>query len=135
MMSAPRWAQVFHGVQHLAVFGIAGGLAQERRGHQDGLENVVQVVGDAAGQRADAFHALGAEEIGFKLFPFRDVRVDGEDFLGPALFIAQQGPAAEDDELFARLVGHFQFAGPAALLQQRRVRRLKSLAVILCPTR
>ena len=82
MMSDPRWAQAFDGIQHLAGLGITGGLVQQRHGHQDGLQDVVQVVGDAAGQRANALHALGAAEIGFKLLPLRDVRVDGQDLPG-----------------------------------------------------
>ena len=44
---------------------------------------------DAAGERADALHALHAQELRLELLALRHVGVNGEDRLGPALFIAQ----------------------------------------------
>ena len=47
-------------------------LQQLDRDEQGG-QHVVQVVRDAAGQRADALQALGPQELGLKFFPFGDV--------------------------------------------------------------
>ncbi len=63
-------------------------------------------MGNATGQRADAFHALGAEKLRLHFFLLGDVAVDGKNGLRLAGFIAQQSPAALDDDftaVFARL--------------------------------
>ena len=54
---------------------------------------------NAAGQGADAFHALGAQELGLDFLPFRDVGIDREDGFGSPFVVANQGPARLDDDL------------------------------------
>ena len=46
---------------------------QQIGAHQDRREHVVEIVGDAAGERADALHALGAQEVRLELLALADV--------------------------------------------------------------
>ncbi len=46
--------------------------------HNNGCENVVEVVGDAAGESADAFHPLGAQKLSLEFFLRRDVGIDNQ---------------------------------------------------------
>src|SRR5215510_4515595 len=62
--------------QALAAFVIETHLQQLHRG-EDRREHVVQVVCDAAGERADALHTLRAQELRFETFLFGDVADDG----------------------------------------------------------
>src|SRR5204863_9533148 len=55
----------FQGVNELQVSVVADFLAQKLRSHDDRRENIVQVVRDAAGQSANAFHALVPEKLCF----------------------------------------------------------------------
>ena len=48
-------------------------FAQEMGPEGDGREGIVQIVGDPAGQGADAFHPLPAQNSLFGVFPLRDV--------------------------------------------------------------
>ena len=50
-------------------------------GHQDRREHVVEVVRDAACERADTLHALRAQELRLHFFALGHVRVDDEDGL------------------------------------------------------
>ena len=52
---------------------------QQGRRHHDGGQNVVQIVGHAAREGADALHALRAQELVFQPFVLRDVRADHKD--------------------------------------------------------
>jgi hypothetical protein len=80
--------------EQLGAAGIWEAQGQHLQQHHDGTENVVQVVGNTAGERADAFHPLSAEILQFDFLLFGDVGVDVEN--GPWLptGVAQQRPAA-----------------------------------------
>ena len=52
---------------------ISRGKLEDFDGHHDRSEDVVQVMGNAAGQRADALHALGPKELLLELFGFGKV--------------------------------------------------------------
>ncbi len=66
-------------------------------------------MGDAPGQRADALHALGAQELPLQLAAFGDVGVDGEDGARLARSVMHQGPAGLDDQVLAALADLVQF--------------------------
>ena len=86
--------------------------------HEDGGENVVEVVGDATGHGADGVEALGAEELGFEAFGFGDVGADDEDGLGLVLVAAEECPAGLYEDGLAVLGGVPELAGPFALLDE-----------------
>ena len=64
---------------------------------------------------------MGAQELGFQLFLRRHVRVDRQHLPRPAVVVAQQSPAAEQDQHLARLADLVQFAGPMPSLQEHRL--------------
>ena len=59
-------------------------LHQHFRQSDDREKNVVEIVGDAAGQIPDGFHLLGLEKARFDGFAFGHVLVDAVDFNGVA---------------------------------------------------
>lgn len=63
-------------------------FAQELYGHQDGVQEVVEVVGDAAGQNADAFQTLRAQQLGLKLYSLGHICIDDQNALGLAVVVA-----------------------------------------------
>ena len=76
---------------HALVLGV---VLDKLHGHHDRGEHVVQIVRQAAGEGADAFEPLAAEQLRFQLFFLRDVGVDDEDGLGLAVRFPHQRPAA-----------------------------------------
>ena len=80
----------FQGLQQFLPVFISDFFLQHLDRDQEGGQDVVEVVGDAAGQRADAFHALGTQELDFEFFPFGDVGVDDEPGFRAALFVANE---------------------------------------------
>ena len=62
-------------------------LAEQGRAHEDGSEDVVQVMGDAAGQPAYAFQPLRAEQLGLETLLLGDVLFDGHKVDGVATLI------------------------------------------------
>lgn len=80
---------------------------------------------NAAGQRGNAGDALGAEKLGFHLFPARDVRQHGEHRLGPAGRVPRQRPMTFEREPVMVPGLPFQFTTPFTVLQQRRHRQIK----------
>src|SRR5260221_1428457 len=67
---------------------------EDAHSHDDRHEQVVHVVGDAARECADAFHALSTQELLFELLALSDVRLDAEDRFRLTLPIAHQSPSA-----------------------------------------
>jgi hypothetical protein len=61
---------------------------QEVDAHRDRREQVVEVVRDAARERADALDALRAQELLLELLALGHVRVDREDRLRPSRGVA-----------------------------------------------
>ena len=80
---------------------------------------------DAAGEGADAFHALGAHELGLDFFLFGDVGVDDEDRSGVAIGVAHQGVASFQNELLSGLGEVPDFAGPSAFFEGGQVEFLE----------
>ena len=56
-------------------------LVQHLDGHEDGREGVVEVVGDASGQRADALQALGSGHLLFAEFFLGEILLDGDEVM------------------------------------------------------
>ena len=54
------------------------GPAQHGRSHEDRRQNVVQVMGDAAGQSADAFQPLSAKQLSLEFLVLGNVGVDDQ---------------------------------------------------------
>src|SRR5271170_6712849 len=65
----PTSAADVNSVEDLAAARIGAGFELEQLDrHHDGGEYIVQVVGDAARERSDALHPLGAQELGLHCF-------------------------------------------------------------------
>ena len=119
----------FDNVDDLVGVGIRGLRAQQLHRHENGREHVVQIVGHAAGQRADALEALGAKELRLQLFELRLIRAHRENAAGAAVRVSQQRPVAVGDHVAAHEPEGQQvaapFAGPEGLrlrpLEQRRI--------------
>src|SRR5206468_11191503 len=58
----------FEDAKHALALWILELLLEDLDGHHYGSEDVVQVMRDAPGKRPDAFHPLGAKELGFDFF-------------------------------------------------------------------
>src|SRR5436190_23973637 len=54
------------GLDHAQLLLISEFMAKQLGRHEDRSEHVVQIVGDSASKRADAVHALAAEDLGFE---------------------------------------------------------------------
>ncbi len=59
-------------------------------------------MGNATRQCPDALHPLGAEQFRFNPLSLSDVRIDYQDRLGLASFVAKQRPAAFHDNALTR---------------------------------
>lgn len=104
-------------------------LEQHLRRHQYRGQDVVEVMGDAARQGADVLHPLGAQALGFEIFPLRHIRVGGQDRDGLTERVAQQRVAAHHGDLVARLGEVRQFPHPVAGFEDR----LPRLLALWCP--
>ena len=85
-------------VQHLQRVLVLEFPAQDAAGHQDRRQDIVQVVGNAAGQRADALEALRAEELRLELLRLGHIGIDHQHGFRLAVVVAHQRPAAVDDD-------------------------------------
>src|SRR5262249_43726743 len=85
--------------------------------HQDGVQQVVEVVRDAPRQGANTLQPLRAQELGLQLLPGRDVGIDRQLGLGVALRIPQEDPTGLDDDLPAVPGYLVQLTTPAALFE------------------
>ena len=103
---------------------VGGAFPQHRRGHQDGHERVVQVVGNAAGQSADAFHSLGAEKLFLGVFLGGDIGSDAEAGLRLPGIVTDKRRADLHDEDLVLLVAGMHFAAPFIGFLQCLARRL-----------
>src|SRR5450759_3542969 len=84
----------------------------------DRREHVVEIVRDAPGQRADALHALRAQELLLELRALRDVGVDDEHGGGAPGLVLHQGPAAFDDQASPVLAHLRELAHPVPVLEE-----------------
>src|SRR5438105_1087335 len=86
---------------------------------------------NAAGERADALHALSAQELSFESFLSGDVSVDGQN--GSWIFgvIAHQCPMAFGHQFLAVFRNLTQFAVPLALLDSTLLRAVKVRDIFL----
>ena len=102
----------------------AGSISPRRTGsgHHDGDQNVVEIVGHAAGESADALEALRAEELFLDLFLLGDVGVDDELGFRLAMLVADEGPTAADDNGVALFGEVTAFARPDAGLEKGALR-------------
>jgi hypothetical protein len=85
---------------------------EQLHGHHDGGQHIVQIMGQAAGERADAFQTLGPQQLDLQFLFFRDVGVDHQNGLGGAIPPAHQIPLAVHHQLAARAIFLPQLAGP-----------------------
>jgi hypothetical protein len=99
--------------------GIFRPQQQQVHAHQDRRQYVVEVVGDAAGEGADALQPLGTQGLFVKPLLLRDVGVEDQHRPGPAGLVADQCPAAGDQDVPAVARHLAQFAAPLVLLQHR----------------
>ena len=58
----------FQRIQQLFQGGVGNLLLQQLDGDEDWRQHVVEIVRDAAGERAEAFHALRAQKLDLQLF-------------------------------------------------------------------
>jgi hypothetical protein len=77
-----------HGIEEVEALGVGDAKPDDREREENGGEDIVEIVGDATGEDAEAFKALGSEELFFELFALGDVEVEGEDGLGGALVVS-----------------------------------------------
>ena len=74
----------------MAAFLFTRAQAQQFNAHGDGREHVVQIVRDAAGEHADAFHALRTEQLLLNLLFLGDILFDSDEMGGHAGFVADR---------------------------------------------
>src|SRR5207302_5035053 len=80
------------------------------RTHQNRPEDIIQVMGYATRQCANAFKSLGAQQLHFKFFLLADVRVDVQDRTRSSVRIAHDGRSSIDKDLSAILRDLPEFA-------------------------
>src|SRR5882724_8611409 len=96
-----------------------GGLIGEHlSGQEDRREYVVEVMGNAACQGANAFHSLSAQELVFEFFLSSDVSANGQNRFGVAQRVANQGPVGVHKQFAAGFGSIVDVSGPLALLVQ-----------------
>ena len=118
-----------HRFEDLIGVGIVELGAQQLDRDEDRREDVVEVVRDAAGERAEAFQALRTEELRLEFLPLCHIRVDHQDRLRCIEWIAQQRPATLRDD-FAPGMGRVpQISRPIAALQNGAIRFRELLGV------
>jgi hypothetical protein len=66
---------------------------------ENGREEIIEVVGDAAGQLAESFHLLRTNELILELFSRRYVHERADELNGPAFAIANDEAAFEQVEV------------------------------------
>ena len=114
-----------HRGQHVP-FGVGLCLIpQDGRGHENRGQDVVEIVGDATGQRAQAFEPLRLQEARIELLLFGDVRVDRKDRSRLALLVAHERQPAEHVHHPSALGILPSLSGPASLLEHHRGQRLR----------
>ncbi len=91
----PASSGVLDGVQNTQRFLAAQLFSQHFYRHQNGSQHIVQIMGNAAGQGADAFHALGAQHLLLQLLALGNVGFDVQHALGISLSVFQQRPAGQ----------------------------------------
>src|SRR5258706_28038 len=106
----PAFSAGFQNSEHALALIVAELLAQNLHGHQNRGEHVIEVVGNAAGERADAFHALSAEELGLDFSLLANIGIDHEDGFSAPGIIEDERPLALDDN---RLIALRDVAGLA----------------------
>ena len=92
---------VLHRCQDFARFRVLERFVQDVHAHDDGAENIVEVVGNAAGERADAFQPLSAEILGFQALFLGDVIARNQNGLGFSTGVQQHAPTAVQIALLA----------------------------------
>ncbi len=70
-----------HDLQIFQVLLIGDRRLDDLHPHQDRGEHVVEVVGDAAGERANAFHALRSQELLLKLLALGEIERETDAFV------------------------------------------------------
>jgi len=105
----------FEGGDEADVVGIRRVVTQHGSGEEHGREDVVEVVGDAGGEHAEAFEALGAEELFLDAAFFGDVGGDDEAALDVADAVAENGDAGVDDDGVSVAMEQVQFAAPVGV--------------------
>ena len=110
----------FYDVEESFPLGGIHVTAQNGSSHHDWDQNVVEIVGDAAGESADTLEPLRAEELFLDLFLLG--HVGGNDELGFwfTMLIADEGPPAADDNEHALFRKVTAFTRPGASLEQVR---------------
>ena len=93
--------------------------------HQDRRKNVVQVVSNATGKRANRLHSLRAQKLRLHPLLFGDVSIDDEDRFGLSLLVTHQRPAALDHDLSAVSPHLMHFAFPLSVLNDCLARRIE----------
>ena len=77
-------------------------------GHHDGSQDVVEIVGDTSGQRADAFHALRAQKLKLKLSALSEIEDENNAFL----WVVFKGSGSKKNrDAGAVLANEFLFVG------------------------
>ena len=107
-----------HHAEQFTRFGVRGLATQELRAHEDWRERVVEIMRHAAGERADGVHALRAEKLLLQVFLLGDVAVDEQQLARLSGFIADQRPAARDDDDLTGARLQFQFAVPLTVFER-----------------
>ncbi len=93
-------------------------VAQQVHADEDRRQGIVQIMGDAAGERADAFQAPGALDLLLNLLTLGEIGVDDEDGLRGLMGVPNEFPAAQHGNDTAILAGLTQFPAPFARFHQ-----------------
>ncbi len=104
-------------------------LPQHGHRHHDRGEDIVQVMREAAGKGADAFHPLRAQELGFEILLRGDVDVDAQERFRIAAGIPHQRGVAAHGQLLARLGDMLMLAARFPGLEHLLVDRLRHAGV------
>ena len=125
----PAFGAGFNDREHALALIVAELLPQNFDRHENGREDVIEVVRNAAGQCADAFHALRAKELGLDFSFLANIRVDHEDRFGPPGIIEDQRPLALDNNRLITLGDVAGFAFPLAFFHHLFFRAIEVGAV------
>jgi len=94
----PALGRGLHRAEHLTALLVRLVLCEQLHRHQDRGEHVVEVVGDAAGERPEALEPLGPLPILLLASILGDIRVHGEHPGRLALVVDQQLPSDVHDD-------------------------------------
>lgn len=100
---------------HADIAGVGRVVAQHGGREEHGREDVVEVVRDAGGEHAEAFEALGAEELFLDATLLGDIGGDDEAALDLAAGVAKHGDAGVDDDGLSVAVAKMEFAAPVGV--------------------